>query len=89
MEQLLEIAVFIVGGGIGVVLFRFLKPKDIAKQNNEVIVKVEEKKKEIADLNKRIADQTTSAKQEIEEIEKEKQKDPSNQELSDFFNNRK
>lgn len=89
METLLEICVAILSGGLGVVLFRLLKPKTVSKENQAVIVKVEEKAKENENLAKQIAAELTKAQDQIQELEKEKNKDVSNKDVDDFFNNRK
>lgn len=89
MDTLLEIIVAIISGGAGILLFRFLKPKDITKQTQEVIVKVEEKQKENDKLAEEISQILQGASDKIQELEKEKNKDVSNKEVDDFFNNRK
>lgn len=89
MDQLIEIGAFIVCGGLGVVLLRFLKPKDIAKQNSEVIVKIEEKQKEVEQIKQQIETNKAEAQTKIDEIEVEKNKDLSVDELADFFEKRK
>lgn len=89
METLIEIAVAIVCGGLGVFIFRILNPKSSVRENQQVIVKIEEKDKENEALLKKIEENMESSNKKQEELEKEKNKDLSQEQLEDFFNNRK
>lgn len=88
MELLIELGIAIVSGALGVVLFRFLKPKNVAKENQAVIVKVEERKKENDNLAGQILDELLKAKAEQDKLNKEADKPVTNKEVDDFFNNR-
>lgn len=88
MDTLLEIVVGILGFGGAVVLFRLLKPKDITKQNQIVIAKVEDKDKENAKLAADLQKMMQDARAKVEALEKEKNKKVTEQETEDFFNNR-
>jgi uncharacterized protein (UPF0332 family) len=85
MDVLIELAVAICSGAAGILLFRFLKPKS----NQQVIVQVEEKQKENDKLAEEISQVLKNAQEQMKEIEKEKNKDVTNQEVDDFYNNRK
>lgn len=89
MDTLIELMVAIVCGGLGVVLFRFLKPESASKANASVVVKVGEKEKENEELLKQIQANLDAVKKRDEEFEKDKKKDVSKEEMEKFFNNRK
>lgn len=88
MDTLIELAVAIISGGLGVVLFRLLKPKNVAKENQAVIVKVEEREKENDKLAEEISQILDQARKDRDALDKEAEKPVSNQEVDDFFNNR-
>lgn len=89
METLIEIAVGIVGAAGAVFLFRLLNPKTNVKENQQVIVKIDQISKENEELLNTAKKNIDSANKKVEELEKEKQKDPSTEQLEDFFNTRK
>lgn len=89
MESLTEIIVALVSGFAGVLIFRFLNPKTTVKENQQVIVKVNEiaaKNDELLNAGDKIL---KDADKKAEELEKEKNKDVTNKEMEDFFNSRK
>lgn len=89
MNVLYEICVVILSGGLGLVLFRLLKPKSVSTENQAVIVKIEDKQKQNDELAKQILAAMGKSKEEIAKLEEEKNKDVTKQALDDFFNNRK
>jgi hypothetical protein len=88
MDSLIEVAVAICSGALGVLLFRFFKP-NVKKQNAEVIVKVDKIEKENKELEKKVEENKSNAQKHSDELEKEKEKDLSAEGLADYFNNRK
>lgn len=88
MDNLIEVAVAIVSGVLGVFLFRFFKP-NVKKQNTEVLIKVDKLEKDNKELETKIEENKTNAQKQSDELEKEKDKDLSVDGLADYFNNRK
>lgn len=89
METLIEILVGILGGTGIVFLLRLFKPKTSDK-NKEVIVEVKKIDEENEKLKQESQDLFNKVMKEISKLEKQKNEKPkSNQELADFFNNRK
>jgi hypothetical protein len=88
MDTLLELAIGVLGFAGGIVLFRLFKPKSIAKENQIVIAKVEDKEKENEKLANEILKSMESAAKKVAELEKEKNKEVTEKETEDFFNNR-
>lgn len=89
MDVLFEICVVILSGGLGLVLFRLLKPKSVSTENQAVIVKIEDKSKQNDQIAAEIAKSLEAAQDKIKALEEEKKKDITKESLDDFFNNRK
>lgn len=88
MENLVDIAVALIGGGLAVFLFRVLNPK-ASKENQAVIVKVNELGSTNEILMKQAEENMRIAKEKADALEKEKNKEVSKEELEEFFNKRK
>lgn len=88
MDTILELAVGILGFAGAIVAFRLLKPKSVAKENQAVIVKVDNLEKKNEDVLKELASIVENANKQAAELEKEKNKKLTEQETEDFFNNR-
>lgn len=88
MDTIIEIAVGILGFGGAVMLFRLLKPKSVAKQNEAVIVKVNDLDKENAEALEIMQKILKTADDKAAELEKEKAKKLTEEETAEFFNNR-
>jgi hypothetical protein len=89
MQTLIEIAVALISGGLGVLLFRLLNPRTSVKENQQVIVKVNDIEDKNKELLKQIQDNLNAANKKNDELEKEKNKDVTKEQLEDFFNTRK
>jgi hypothetical protein len=89
METLIELAVAIVSGAVGVILFRLLKSDKTSADNKNVVISVEEKQKKNEELAAKIAQELQDVNKKLEEFEVEKKKDVSPEETADFFNKRK
>lgn len=89
MDTLIEIAVFLVCGGVGVLLSRLFITKTTSKENQQVVVKVDQITKENDSLLKDAENNLNEAQKIVDALEKEKNKDVSNKEIEDFFKNRK
>lgn len=89
MDQIYQIIAFFVTGGLGLVLFNLIKPNKSSKQNQDVVKTVEEKQKENAELAQKISDSLKDVNKQINDLEKDKQRDLTPEELADWFNKRK
>lgn len=89
MDTLIEIAAFLVSGGIGVFLYRILRSNTSIKENQQVTIEVDEIAKKNDEFLKAVENNLNAAKKKTDELEKEKNKDQTNQQLEDFFNQRK
>lgn len=89
METLIELAVAIVCGAGGVILFRLLKSDKSSANNGQVVISVEEKQKKNEELAAKIAQDLQNVNEKLKEFEDEKKKDVTPEETADFFNKRK
>ena len=90
MEFLLQIIGFFIGGIAGVFIMRTLKTNQSNKENNKVLIEVNETSKKNTEMANQIIENLTKAAQRVEELEKQKNDKPkTDQELADWFNNRK
>lgn len=90
MEDLLNLGVFIICGAAGVGIMSLFRNRAVKQENNKVVEKVEKIDNKNAEMAKQIIDNLTTAAQRVQELEKEKNDKPkTDQELADWFNNRK
>jgi predicted transcriptional regulator len=89
MENLIDILVGILGGAGIIFLLRLFRPKPSDK-NKEVKIEVSKIDEENKKINDEIQKVFNNVMKEIDKLEKQKNEKPkNNQELADFFNNRK
>lgn len=90
MEELLNLGIFIICGAAGVGIMSLFRNKATRQENNKVVQQVEKIDSKNAEMAKQIIDNLTNAARRVEELEKEKNDKPkTDQELADWFNNRK
>lgn len=89
MESLIEIVVALISGVAGVFLFRILNPRTSTKENQQIVVKVDQITQKNDELLKESEKKLKEAQQQAEALEKEKNKEVSVKELEDFFKNKK
>lgn len=89
MDNLIELSVAVIFGGLGVLLFRLFGPKTASKQNEVVIKQVNELDKKNQQLEEEIKANNQQTKDELDALEKEKKRTLTKKELEDFFNVRK
>lgn len=90
MEDLINLVVFIICGAAGVGLMSLFRNNSIKKDNNKVLEKVQKIDEKNEELTKTIVENLIKANQKVEELEKQKNEKPkTDQELADWFNNRK
>jgi ribosome-binding ATPase YchF (GTP1/OBG family) len=90
MEELLNLVIFIICGAAGVGVMTLFRNKSTRQENNKVIEKVKDIESKNAEMAKQVIDNLTKAAQRVEELEKQKNDKPkTDQELADWFNNRK
>lgn len=90
MEELLNLGIFIICGAAGVGIMSLFRNKAIRKENDKVVQQVSNIENKNAEMAKQIIDNLTNAAKRVEELEKEKNDKPkTDQELADWFNNRK
>jgi hypothetical protein len=90
MEELLNLVIFIICGAAGVGVMTLFRNKSTRQENNKVVEKVKDIESKNAEMAKQVIDNLTKAAQRVEELEKQKNDKPkTDQELADWFNNRK
>lgn len=90
MEELLNLGIFIICGAAGVGIMSLFRNKAIRKENDKAIQQVNNIDNKNAEMAKQIIDNLTNAAKRVEELEKEKNDKPkTDQELAEWFNNRK
>lgn len=90
MEELLNLGIFIICGAAGVGIMSLFRSKAIRQENNKVVQQVEKIDSKNVEMAKQIIDNLTNATKKVEELEKEKNDKPkTDQELAEWFNNRK
>lgn len=90
MEELLNLVIFIICGVAGVGVMTLFRNKSTRQENNKVVEKVKDIESKNAEMAKQVIDNLTKAAQRVEELEKQKNEKPkTDQELADWFNNRK
>lgn len=89
METLIEILVGFLGAAAAIFLFRLLKPSP-SDNNSKVMVEVKQLEKENSELEQKARNTLQEALDRINDLEeKKREKIKTQQELADFFNNRK
>jgi len=90
MEELLNLVIFIICGAAGVGVMTLFRNKSTRQENDKVVEKVKDIESKNAEMAKQVIDNLTKAAQRVEELEKQKNDKPkTDQELADWFNNRK
>lgn len=90
MEELLNLVIFIICGAAGVGVMTLFRNKSTRQENDKVVGKVKDIESKNAEMAKQVIDNLTKAAQRVEELEKQKNDKPkTDQELADWFNNRK
>jgi hypothetical protein len=90
MEELLNLVIFIICGAAGVGVMTLFRNKSTKQENDKVVEKVKDIESKNVEMAKQVIDNLTKAAQRVEELEKQKNDKPkTDQELADWFNNRK